>query len=222
VLVRLTPEAKTAWKAYYNAHAVEQADLTGDMAAAWSKLEEYAARLAMVVHFVRWANDDSKLTNANIVDEASMSAGIILAKWFKHEARRVYALLDESDVERDQRRLVDWIGRKGGTVTAREVQQGCRWLKEPGAAETALEELAKARRGAWRDAPTTAKGGRPARAFVLSTPSTVYETPAMTKENAGFVDVDGVNALVQVSPVGDKPASLFEEMTLAGPYREGL
>src|SRR5262249_13772318 len=44
-LVRLSGDAKTAWKAYYNAHAVEQAGLTGDMAAAWSKLEEYAARL---------------------------------------------------------------------------------------------------------------------------------------------------------------------------------
>jgi hypothetical protein len=38
VLVRLSADAKTAWKAYYNAHAVEQVDLAGDMAAAWSKL----------------------------------------------------------------------------------------------------------------------------------------------------------------------------------------
>src|SRR5262249_58316763 len=117
VPVRLTTDAKTAWKTYYNAHAVEQADLTGDMAAAWSKLEEYAARLALVVHYTRWAAGDAMLTNANVVDAASMNAGITLAKWFKHEARRVYAMLDESDAERDQRRLGDWIGRKGGTGT---------------------------------------------------------------------------------------------------------
>jgi hypothetical protein len=51
--VRLNVEAKAAWKAYYNPHAVEQVDLAGDRAAAWSKLEEYAARLALVLHFTR-------------------------------------------------------------------------------------------------------------------------------------------------------------------------
>jgi hypothetical protein len=191
-LVRLNDDARAAWIAYYNTHAIEQADLTGDMAAAWSKLEEYAARLALVVHFIRWAAGD--VADETRLDLASMNTGIILANWFKHEARRVYAMLDESDAERDQRRLVEWIDRKGGTVTAREVRQGCRWLKEPGAAEAALEGLVKAGRGTWRDAPPTAKGGRPARVFVLSTLSTVYETPAKPEESEGFVDVDNVDA----------------------------
>jgi hypothetical protein len=221
-LVRLSGDAKTAWKTYYNAHAIEQADLTGDMAAAWSKLEEYAARLALVVHFTRWAAGDPMLTNANVVDVASMNAGITLANWFKHEARRVYAMLDESEAERDERRLVDWIGRKGGTVTPREVQQGCRWLKQPGAAEAALEELVKAGRGTWRDVPTTAKGGRPARAFVLSTPSTVHETPAKLEETEGFVDVDSVDAPEDVAAAGKGQDGLFGNPTPAGPYREGF
>jgi hypothetical protein len=221
-LVRLSGAAKEAWKAYYNAHAIEQADLTGDMAAAWSKLEEYAARLALVVHFARWAAGDPKLTNVNVVDAVSMNAGIVLAKWFKHEARRVYAMLDESDAERDQRRLTDWIGRKGGTVTPREVQQGCRWLKEPGAAEAALEELVKTGRGTWRDVPTTAKGGRPARAFVLSTPSTVHETPTKPEATEGFVDVDTVDAPENGASASTGQGGPFEDPTLAGPYREGF
>ena len=183
VLVRLSSDAKTAWKAYYNAHNVEQADLTGDMAAAWSKLEEYAARLALVIHFTRWAANDPNLAKPDVVDLAGMNAGIALAKWFKHEALRVYAILDESDTERDERRLLDWIGRKGGPVTAREVQQGCRWLKDPGAAETALDELAKTSHGTWQGTPTTATGGRPARVFMLSTPSPVYETSVKPEGN---------------------------------------
>jgi hypothetical protein len=220
VQVRLSADAKVEWKAYYNAHAIEQADLTGDMAAAWSKLEEYAARLALVLHFTRWAANDLTLASADRVDVVSMNAGIVLANWFKHEARRVYAMLDESDAERDQRRLVEWIGRKGGTVTAREVQQGCRWLKEPGAAEAALDELAKAGRGTWRDVPTTAKGGRPARVFVLSTVSTAYETPANSGESEGSVDVDSVDAHEDATPGSDRPASLFGNGTPAGPYCE--
>jgi hypothetical protein len=151
-----------------------------------------------------------------------MEAGIILANWFKHEARRVYAMLDESDAERDESRLVDWIGRKGGAVTPREAQQGCRWLKEPGAAEAALEELVKTGRGTWREVPTTAKGGRPARAFVLSAPSTVHETPAKPEETEGFVDVDGVDGRENGATARDEHNGLFGDSAPVGPYREGL
>jgi hypothetical protein len=192
-LVRLAAGAKAAWVAYYNAHATEQADLIGDLSAAWSKLEEYAAQLALVLHFVRRAVGDRMLTNVDILDAGSMNAGIALTEWFKGEARRVYAMLGESDSDRDQRRLVEWIERKGGSVTARDVQQGCRWLKEPGAAEAALEELVKAGRGCWRAPETTAKGGRPSRVFALSTPSTVYETPTTDMAREGIVDVDTVD-----------------------------
>jgi hypothetical protein len=185
VLIRLTPDAKAAWKAYYNAHAVEQTDLTGELSAAWSKLEEYAARLALVLHFVRWAANDTTLEGLDRLDVASMSAGIRLAQWFKHEARRVYEMLSESDAERDGRQLVDWIDGKGGSVTPREVQMGYRRLRAPGAAETALEELAKAGRGSWRDEPPGSKGGRPARIFILSTLSTSTK-PTNSPENNGF------------------------------------
>jgi len=207
-LVRLEARAKEAWTAYYDAHAAEQADLTGDLAAAWSKLEEYAARLALVVHFARWAANDPTITSADVVDAASMHAGIVLAKWFKHEARRVYALLGESGLEADQRRLVEWIDRKGGSVTSRQVQQGCRWLKEPGAAEAALEELVRAGRGSWRPTDTTGKGGRPSRVFALSTPSTVCETPTTDTARGGSVDVDTVDAADE-QPASEPELFLF-------------
>ena len=194
VVVGLTRDAKSVWKAYYNAHGREQMELVGELSAAWSKLEEYAARLALVIHFARWAAGDPSLKNPDTVDVGSMEAGIRLATWFKGEARRVYAMLSESGGERDQRRLLEWIQTKGGSVTTREVQQGCRWLKKPGAAEPALNELAKAGYGCWRNVPTTAKGGQPTRVFRLSTPSTVYETPTKPDENGGSVDVDSVDA----------------------------
>ena len=171
VLVRMTFDAKEAWKAYYNAHAHEQADLTGDLSAAWSKLEEYAARLALVIHFTRWAAADPSLSSVDAVDAESIGAGIRLATWFKGEARRVYAMLGESEGEGNQRRLIDWLGRKGEPVTARQVQQGCRWLKETGAAEAALEALYKAGRGKWEDSPAGQRG-QPTRRFILNPPAT--------------------------------------------------
>src|SRR5262249_23478138 len=45
VLVPMTQAGRLAWKAFYDEHAREQADLSGDLSACWSKLEGYTARL---------------------------------------------------------------------------------------------------------------------------------------------------------------------------------
>jgi len=172
VVVGLTPDAKPAWEAYYNSHGREQVDLAGELAAAWSKLEGYAARLALVIHFTRWAADDPTLQSADEVDAASIAAGVRLAQWFKREARRVYSLLGESDDDADQRWLVEWIERKGGSVTAREVQQGHRQYRTAGDAVAALDELASAGCGDWQPTPPGQRG-QPTRRFILSTVSTV-------------------------------------------------
>ena len=190
VIVGMTPDAKAAFVDYVNRHGEEQTDLSGELSAAWSKLEEYAARLALVIHCARWAADDAESPDA--VDAASMKAGIELAQWFKAEARRVYSLLSESDDDREQRRLIEWIERKGGSVTAREVQQGHRQYRTAQDAEAALEELAKAGCGQWHDAPPGPKGGRPSSVFRLSTASTSTQ-PARTRDSESFVDVDSVD-----------------------------
>ena len=203
VVIGLTPEAKAAWKGYYNAHGQEQADLSGDLSAAWSKLEEYAARFALVIHYVRWAAGDSTLGSVNAVDVVSMSAGIRLATWFKGEARRVYAMLGETDGDRDQRRLVEWISRKGGAVTAREVLTGCRWLRESGAAEAALNDLVKAGLGGWQTKGTTPKGGRPAHVFTLSALSAVSTTPVLPEESMSFAYADTADSAQTDSPDDD-------------------
>ena len=189
VLVRLSKEAHEEWKAYYDAHAQEQVDLTGDLSAAWSKLEEYAARLALVVHLVRWAADDPTLESEHIVDLDSVRAGVAMTQWFKHEVRRVYALLCETDEERDERRLVEWIDRKGGAVTAREVHMGCRWLREAGLAEAALNALVQAGQGTWETSPRGARG-QPTRRFRLTTVSTVNGNRPAPDEKTNTVDVD--------------------------------
>lgn len=194
VVVGLTPEAKVAWTDYYNHHADEQTDLSGDLSAAWSKLEEYAARLALVVHFTRWAAGDPSLQNMGVVDVASMHAGITMAEWFKAEARRVYALLSESDADRDRRRLVEWIDRKGGTVTARDVQQGNRQYGTATAAEAALDELVKANLGTWKPSPR-GRRGQPTRYFVLPSVPKVYGNVISPKENTNTVDVDSLDTL---------------------------
>jgi hypothetical protein len=192
VEVRLTPAAKAEWTKYYDSHAKEQIELSGELSAAWSKLEEYAARLALVIHCVRSAANDSSLQSPDAVDVASMKAGIEIAEWFKAEARRVYAMLSEPDNARDNRQLIEWIERKGGSVTAREVQQGHRQYSTAQEAEAALSELRKAGCGDWHDLPSSQKGGRRSREFRLSIPPTSTQ-PCKTRDSEGFVDVDSVD-----------------------------
>ena len=86
-----------------------------------------------------------------------MAAGLQLATWFKGETRLVYAILGETKEERDYRRLKEWIDRKGGEVTVRDVQMGYRPLRHPGVAEAALEELVKEGYGDWTSRPTAAR-----------------------------------------------------------------
>ncbi len=166
--VRLSPDAKARYVAYYESHAVEHNELTGDLASAWSKLEEYAARLALVVHCTRWAADDSSLADPETLDGASMAAGICLAAWFKNETRRVYALLTETEIACARRQLFEWFQRRKDPATAREVQQGCRWLKTAADAEAALEDLARSGAGLWEEVVPTEKGGRRTRRFRLT------------------------------------------------------
>ena len=131
-IVTMTPTGKAAWVTFYNEHATEHADLSGDLSAAWSKLEGSAARLALVVHFVRWAADDATLADPDRVDETSIAAGVELSRWFGHETRRIYGILGESEDDRDRRRLAEWIERRGGGVTVRELTHGPRQYRGNG------------------------------------------------------------------------------------------
>lgn len=164
--VDISDEAKALYLDYYDRHNEQMQDLVGDMAAVWSKLEETAARLALVVHMVRCCSGES---NASLytLDEISMASGIRLAEWFKNESRRVYAILDETESEEENRRLVEWICRNGRVTTAREVQQKCRWLKGAGNAEKALQALVDTGLGSW-EATGEAQRGRPGRRFTLA------------------------------------------------------
>ncbi len=190
-LVRLADDGKRAWVAFYNEHATEQAELSGDLSAAWSKLEGYAARLALVVHLTRWAAGDATLRDPERADEVSIAAGVALSRWFGNEARRVYAILSESDEDRKTRQLVEWIKRKGGTVTPRDVTKGMRaYRNDPEAAERALSALVEAGIGVWEIDTPGPNGGRPTRRFKLVTTVTVTETTTNAGNGVGYGDGD--------------------------------
>ena len=167
IIIPLDRQAKSVWIDFYNRHGIEQASLSGREAALWSKLEGTAPRLALVIHLIRCAAGDA---NPNAIDEASMTVAVSLAEWFGQEATRIYGMLSETDEERDQRRLVDLIERKGGSVTARELMRSSnQWSKRTAdETEQALDALVKSGCGNWEQVSHDAQG-RPTRRFRLST-----------------------------------------------------
>lgn len=166
-LVTLSEKGKVVWIDFYNAHATEQANLSGDDAAAWSKLEGYAARFALIIHMTRWASKDASLCNPLIVDEVSISAGVALTRWFGEEAQRVYSILSETDNDRKHRTLIEWIKKKGGSITLRDLQRGPREYRDGKKAETALMELALNGWGQWENNSHMGGRGRPVDQFKL-------------------------------------------------------
>jgi len=123
VIVRLTPAAKRRWVEFFNAHAHEQFELTGDLCASWSKLECYAARFTLLMHCIRVAAGDPSIENDICADESSVDLAITLTRWFCHESRRFYAMLDENEDDQARRHLVEMIARSGGSTSVRQWQQ---------------------------------------------------------------------------------------------------
>jgi hypothetical protein len=211
VIVRLTRDGKASWARFYNEHAEEHVQLTGDLSAAWSKLEGYAARLALVIHFTRWATADPTLADPSAVDAESVEAGIRLSRWFGHEARRVYAMLDESDEDRARRKLIELIQRKGGSVAPRDLLRSSSRYRTADDAEAALEDLAKAGYGVWQVDDHDGGRGRPARRFVLFDTPDVDTNTTNREEDHISVNVNGISEAENTELANDLPADAGPE-----------
>jgi DNA polymerase-1 len=182
----MSADAKAAWVDFYNAWAREQAAVEGEMAAAYSKLEGYAARLALLHHVVTCVG--LEVDDRREIGPVSIQAGIRLCRWFAQEARRIYTTLSESEEERETRRLVEFVQSRGGQITARELQKSnSRKYRTAGVAEVALEGLVEAGRATWQERPPSERGGRPTRVLVLNT---TFDTTDTTDTTSGESDDD--------------------------------
>lgn len=184
VEVPLTVAGQDMWIGFYDEHAAEQAQIVGgDLAAAWSKLEGYAGRLALVIHCVRVAAGEESLKTDDHIDGLSVVAAVTITQWFGREIRRIYAMLAEDDDQRDQRRLLDLIRSKGGRITVRQLMQTARRYRDSAElAKSALDELADIGWGRWQQAQAGADGGRPSSIFILNSESSGNETPCDRQE----------------------------------------
>lgn len=172
--LKLTPPAKRAWLEFFADWAEVQFAAAGAHAAALAKLEAYAARFALIHHVVTCvAQGIAPLGHTqdefSHVTEPSMQAGIGLARWFRGETERIYALFGESDDQKALRQLADWIAAHDGQTTASAVHKSNR-SRYPSVedAEAMLDALAEAGLGCWQEPGEQTRRGRPTRHFVLT------------------------------------------------------
>jgi hypothetical protein len=165
--VGLDRPAKDVWVDWFNRWGMRKDSSEGEQAAALAKLEGYAARLALVHHVVALAVEG--VAEPREVTRSSLEAGIALAEWFADEAIRIYKTLKESDRDRAQRHLVEWIAAHGGRVSVRQLQKANsrRWPSHE-AAEEDLEELVRGGLGEWVEGERPANGGHTPRSFQLN------------------------------------------------------
>ncbi len=158
IFFELSPEAKSAYEKYYNEHNTLAILESGELSSAFSKIEELPLRLSVILHC-------SHSAGTTTVSNDVMSAAISLTEWFRNEAIRVRALISKKVDDDKLEKLANWIAAKGKPISARDVQNGCRWLKTIDETEADLEKLVKDGLGRWEVKKPGPKGGKPKRLF---------------------------------------------------------
>lgn len=164
-LFYMNPEAKQHWISFYNRHNQELAEHSGSMAAAYSKLEEYPLRFALIFHCVKQAMG---FAPDHYIQADTIQSAIALTDWFKNESQRIQSLMSFGEKKTDTERLVEFIRNKGGVVTSRVLQRSNkkRYPTSP-VAEAALNELVEAGLGQWEKTTPPITGGRASKQFRL-------------------------------------------------------
>jgi len=148
VVLRFTPDGQAEWVRFYNAHAVEEADLPPTLRGPWAKLMGYCARFALLIHLLRVACGEVKEL---AVDGESVRRAVILVDYFKSQARRVYRRMPTPGDKREQQVLA-WVRRQGGKASVRDLYTNqVAGLKKPDEAKAMLLRLQQRGHGVLAD-----------------------------------------------------------------------
>jgi hypothetical protein len=174
--ITLSEAAKECWIKWVNGHRKETPP--DHLRPTWNKAEGHCLRLALILAVTSKVSNDlatgmaseRAVTPPSTCDVESMEGAIKLIEYFKSHARRAYSSVPEGTGRIE--RALKWIGKHGGTVTARQVQMnrvcGVRNSEE---AKELLSDLASLGHGVLKHANGSV-------VFTLSTPPAPVSTAA--------------------------------------------
>jgi len=161
----LDKAAKGVWVEFYEENAAAMLERSEFERSAYAKLEGYAARFALIFAAVRETVTQGAVFDG-VVNADEMSRAVELARWFRGGVTDLYAGLR---VPEDTLQVLDYISRRGGAVTVRDLQRGPKQFRgDSTLAEAFLEDLVRDGWGTWVVTPPSRKGGPPARTFRLA------------------------------------------------------
>ena len=166
VVCHFDESGKQAYIQFYNEHAYEQSHLTGRFAAAWSKLEAYTVRFALLIHLVRTVEYGSIVPQAvTMIDGESVTAAVRLVRWFGAETLRIYRAMNETAEDRQTRLFMELADRLHGTVTVRDAMRNGPCYGDKSTVIREFNRLARAGYGELTEQSAGPNGGRPSVCF---------------------------------------------------------
>lgn len=149
---------------FVNQHGLEMSNAGGAIAAAYSKLEAYCLRFALIFHLIDLVEGRAKNVESRVQLD-TFERAIELTDWFKWQTQRVYKSLQGYDPEIFE--LVKLIRDQfQGEISSDELRKAKSKYRGSGAAQDALEELQRRKLGRFYDVQTD---GRPKNVFKLKT-----------------------------------------------------
>lgn len=104
--IKLTPDALKVFGEFVNSHGQDTFDAHDDnVSAMLSKLEGYAARLALLIEHIRWAAGGDIGPGPSRIRIGSVKAALELVAWFSREEERIYRALRETDIDDDPKAI---------------------------------------------------------------------------------------------------------------------
>jgi len=169
-VIKFTPSAKAAWRAWYNSHHAEQNadDFPDWLRGPWAKMEQYAARIALTLHMLQWVVDPFRPeTTTSEIESHTMKRVVRLVDYLKSHLRRVHSTMRVGSKGNDGgeyvQTILKWIRRSlQDSFSVRDLTRNFPRLGErPKELQSALSWL-EARRCIHRR-ETEKQAGRPGR-----------------------------------------------------------
>lgn len=135
-----TPEAEQVWKEWHDLHADKLNSQNQAKRSIMFKSIAYAARLSLIMHMLRWACGETE--NNQQIETEAIRAGCHLANYFNSQYELVYKRLHDRPDDVRAEELLEWISKKGGKVTVRDIMQyGPNWLRKSSDIVKKLQDL---------------------------------------------------------------------------------
>lgn len=118
--ITFSPEAKALWVEWVEKHRQEIVGISESLKPTWSKAEGHTLRFALILYLLRFATN---ATRDKKIDAESISGAIRLMDYYKSHAAKVYAKAAEVNDKERTARILKWIRKNEGSVTARQARR---------------------------------------------------------------------------------------------------